>query len=104
MNVPTYNPVYKSVNKPLTIWGVERRLFFVAMVMGAATFSGFNSLLGAILMFVGLFLCAKYATRTDAQILRVLLNSSRFKPQYDPLKRAHYNVEAIRYGQAQTHR
>ena len=104
MNMPTYNPVYKAMNKPLTVWGVERRLFFVAMVVGAATFSCFNSLLGAILMFTALFLCAKHATRTDTQILRVLLNSSRFKPQYDPLKRAHYTVEAIRYGQAQAHR
>ena len=43
MNMPTYNPVYKSMNKPLTVWGVERRLFLVAMVVGAATFSCFNS-------------------------------------------------------------
>src|SRR5215210_393991 len=102
MNVPTYNPVYKSINKPLTVWGVERRLFFVAMVVGAATFSCFNSLLGAVLMFTALFLCAKQATRTDSQILRVLLNSARFKPQYDPIKRAHYDVEGVLYGQAQT--
>lgn len=104
MNVPTYNPVYKSMNKPLTVWGVERRLFFVAMVVGAATFSCFNSLLGAILMFSTLFFCAKQATRTDAQILRVLLNSSRFKPQYDPLKRVVYKLESVRYGHAQAHR
>src|SRR3954464_7991653 len=104
MSQITSNPVYKSMNKPLTVWGVERRLFFVAMVVGAATFSCFNSLLGAVLMFSALFLCAKHATRTDAQILRVLLNSSRFKPQYDPLKRAPYMLESIRYGHAQTHR
>ena len=104
MQLPTYNPVYKAMNKPLTVWGVERRLLFVAMVVGAATFSCFNSLLGAILMFGALFLCAKQATRKDAQILRVLLNSSRFRTQYDPLKRAHYSVEAIRYGQAQANR
>lgn len=104
MNTPTYNPVYKSLNKPLTVWGVERRLFFVAMIVGAATFSCFNSLLGAIVMFSVLFFCAKQATRTDAQILRVLLNSSRFKPQYDPVKRTPYHVEAIRHGQAQADR
>jgi hypothetical protein len=88
MNVPTYNPVYKSMNKPLTVWGVERRLFFVAMVVGAATFSCFNSLLGAILMFSTLLFCAKQATRTDAQILRVLLNSSRFMKHFLSLNQA----------------
>jgi len=35
MSVPASNPVYKSINKPLTVWGVERRLFFVAMILGA---------------------------------------------------------------------
>ena len=104
MNLPTYNPVYKAMNKPLTVWGVERRLFFVAMIMGAATFSAFNSLLGAILMFGSLFVCAKHATRTDPQILKVLLNSSRFCAQYDPMKRGHQAVKTIPYGQAQTHR
>ena len=104
MNVPTYNPVYKAMNKPLTVWGIERRLFFVAMVVGAATFSCFNSLAGAIAMFSMLFLCAKHATRRDAMILRVVLNSSRFRAQYDPLKRTVYTLKAIRNGQPQAGR
>jgi hypothetical protein len=29
-NEPRVHPVYKSINKPLAIWGVERRLFFLA--------------------------------------------------------------------------
>jgi type IV secretory pathway VirB3-like protein len=97
---PTSNPVYKSINKPLTVWGVERRLFFVAMVMGAATFTCFSSLIGAVLMFVLLYLCARQATKTDPQIMHILMNSSKFKPQYDPLKRDFYRVERIPNGQA----
>jgi type IV secretory pathway TrbD component len=93
MTQPTSNPVYKSINKPLTIWGVERRLFFVAMVMGSATFTCFSSFVGGILMFVLLYLCARQATKTDPQILRILLNSSRFRTHYDPLKRDFYPVE-----------
>ena len=104
MTEPTSNPVYKSINKPLTIWGVERRLFFVAMVMGAATFTCFSSLLGALLMFAMLYLCAKHATETDPQILRILMNSSKFKPQYDPLKRDFYRVERIANAQAVANR
>lgn len=81
---PTYHPVYKSMNKPLTIWGAERRLFFLAMIMGAATFNFFGSLLGGILMFAALYFFARWATRTDPQILRILLNSSKARSRYDP--------------------
>jgi hypothetical protein len=45
---PTYRPVYKALHRPLTIWGVDRRLFFLSLLLGAATFnlfySGFYSL------------------------------------------------------------
>jgi type IV secretory pathway TrbD component len=82
----TFNPVYKSLNKPLTIWGAERRLFFVAALMGAATFNFFGSLLGGLLMFAALFVFARWATVRDPQILRILLNSAKFRPQYDPGK------------------
>jgi type IV secretory pathway TrbD component len=85
-NTPTYHPVYRSLNKPLTIWGAERSLFFLSAVMGAVTFNFFGSLLGGLLMFTGLYLAARWATVTDPQLLRILLNSARFRTQYDPAK------------------
>ncbi len=93
---PTYHSVYRSLNKPLTIWGVERRLFFLAAVMGAAVFNFFGSLAGGLLMFVALFLAARWATATDAQVLRILLNSARFRGEYDPAKRAEADDERTR--------
>jgi type IV secretory pathway TrbD component len=84
---PTYNPVYRALNKPLTIWGAERRLFFLAAIMGAATFNFFGSLGGGILMFIGLLISARWATATDPEILRIVMNSARFRTQYDPAKR-----------------
>ncbi len=86
-NEPRFHPVYKSINKPLTIWGVERRLFFLALIMGGATFNLFGSILSGLVMFAALFLLARWATATDPQILRILLNSARFKTQYDCGKR-----------------
>jgi type IV secretory pathway TrbD component len=86
MLTPTYHPVYRSLNKPLTIWGAERRLFFLAAIMGAATFNFFATLGGGLLMFGGLFLAARWATATDPEILRIVLNSARFRVQYDPAK------------------
>ena len=52
---PTYRPVYKALHRPLTIWGVDRRLFFLALLMGAATFNLFYSFLAGLLMFGGLY-------------------------------------------------
>jgi type IV secretory pathway TrbD component len=79
--------VYRSLNQPLTIWGVERRLFFVALIMGAATFNLFGSLIGGVAMFVSLYFFGRFATATDPEILRILLNSGNCRPHYDPLKR-----------------
>jgi type IV secretory pathway TrbD component len=76
------------MNKPLTICGAERKLFFVALVMGAATFNLLGSFVGGVMMFALLFAGARWATTTDPQILRILLNSSKFKVRYDPAKRA----------------
>lgn len=86
-NEPSFHPVYRSINKPLTIWGAERGLFFLAAIMGAATFNFFGTLLGGLIMFLALFVLARWATATDPEILRILLNASKFRTLYDPAKR-----------------
>jgi len=64
------------MNKPLTIWGAERRLFFLALVMGAATFNLFGSLISGLLIFAVLYLFDQCATATEPRVLRILLNDS----------------------------
>jgi type IV secretory pathway TrbD component len=81
------HPVYQSINKPLTIAGAERRLFFMSVVLGGATFNFFGSLAGGLLMFLALYLFARWCTRTDPQLLSILLNSSNAKTRYDASKR-----------------
>ena len=95
-NEPRFHPLYKSINKPLTIWGVERRLFFLALIMGGATFNLFGSHLSGLVMFAALYLLARWATGADLQILRILLNSSRLKTQYDPVKRDQVGLQIVR--------
>ena len=56
---PRLQPVYASVNRPLTIGGADRRLFFVALVVGGATFTLFGSLLAGLLMFLALYVAAR---------------------------------------------
>src|SRR5713226_8188261 len=90
-----FHPVYKSMNKPLTIGGAERRLFFLALVIGGATFNFFGSLLGGLLMFLSLYLFARWATVTDPQVLRILFKSSTFKVRYDPAQRGEFTLARI---------
>src|SRR5712671_2226692 len=80
------NLVQRSLSRPLTILGAERKLFFFAMCVGAGTFNLLGSLLGGLLMFLLLYLVARWATNTDPQILKLLLASAKSRSQYDPAK------------------
>ena len=80
------SPVFKAMNRPLTVLGAERRLFFVALISGGAIFSLLHSLLGGIGLFVVGVIIARIATKHDIEILRVLFNSSKFRRRYDPMK------------------
>ncbi|HKW19563.1 MAG TPA: VirB3 family type IV secretion system protein [Terriglobales bacterium] len=80
------NSVYRALNSPLTLMGAERKLFFFALVMGAAVFNLLHTFLGGILLFALLYWFARWATKTDPQILRFIVNSARARTQYDPMK------------------
>jgi type IV secretory pathway TrbD component len=80
------HPIHRSLNKPLTILGVERKFFFFAAAVGAATFNFFGSLLGGLAMFAVLYTAARLATAHDPEMLRIVLNASKFKARYDPAK------------------
>jgi type IV secretory pathway TrbD component len=80
------NLVHRSLSRPLTILGAERKLFFFAMCVGAGTFNLLGSLLGGLLMFLLLYFLARWSTQTDPQILRFLLTSPKLRTQYDPAK------------------
>ncbi len=84
-NEPRVHPVYTAINKPLTIWGAERRLFLLALLLGAGVFNLLGSLVGGLLTFGVFYAGARLVAVTDPQILRILLNSARFGRQYDPL-------------------
>jgi type IV secretory pathway VirB3-like protein len=92
-NRPAQRPVYKALHRPLTIWGIDRRLFFLAMLMGAATFNLFYSFLAGLLMFGSLYSGAWLAGQRDPEMLRILLASSRARRRFDPGKHDRAGVE-----------
>jgi type IV secretory pathway TrbD component len=89
------NPVFRSLNRPLTLMGAERKLFFFALMMGAGVFNLLHTFLGGILMFCLLYAFARWATRTDPQMLRFVLNSARLRVQYDPVKFAPIRIRKV---------
>jgi type IV secretory pathway TrbD component len=94
------NLVHRSLSRPLTILGAERKLFFFAMCIGAGTFNLLGSLLGGLLMFLLLYFVAQWATKTDPQILRFLLTAAKLRTQYDPMKFSPISIRRNGYVQA----
>jgi hypothetical protein len=47
--------VYRSIHRPLTVCGVDRRLFFLALMVGAAAFNLFYSFLAGCLLFAAVY-------------------------------------------------
>ncbi len=89
---PRLQSVYASINRPLTIGGADRRLFFVAVVVGGGMFNLFGSLLGGVLMFLALYLGARWTTQHDPRLLRIILRSASARRRYDPAKLAYLTV------------
>jgi type IV secretory pathway TrbD component len=91
------NAVQRSLSRPLTILGAERKLFFFAMCVGAGTFNLLGSLLGGLLMFLLLYVVARWATKTDPQILKLLLAFAKSRSQYDPAKFSPITVRRVNH-------
>jgi type IV secretory pathway TrbD component len=91
------SPVFKAMNRPLTVLGAERQLFFVALISGGAIFSLLHSLLGGIGLFIVGIVIARIATKHDVEILRVLFNSSKFRRRYDPMKTDDTEIRIARH-------
>ena len=97
MNGRRVNLVHRSLSRPLTILGAERKLFFFAMCVGAGTFNLLGSLFGGLLMFLLLYVVARWATKTDPQILKLLLASGKSRSQYDPAKFSPITVHRVKH-------
>jgi type IV secretory pathway TrbD component len=88
LNVPAARPVYRLLHRPLTVAGVDRRLFFLALLVGAATFNLFYSFLAGCLLFAVVYGFAWFSTARDPHLLHILLRAGLSRPRYDAAKHA----------------
>jgi type IV secretory pathway TrbD component len=77
--------------------GAERRLFFLALMTGVGLFNFFGSLFAGLIAFIALWLLAAWSTRSDPQMLRILLNSARSRIRYDAAKHDIAQVRIVRH-------
>ncbi len=88
-----YRPVYKALHRPLTLCGVDRRLFFLALLVGVAAFNLFYSFLAGCLLFGALYGVARWSTVHDPQLLQILLRAGQSRRRYDAAQHAPFVVE-----------
>jgi type IV secretory pathway TrbD component len=93
INVPEYRPVYRSLHRPLTVCGVDRRLFFLALMVGAAAFNLFYSFLAGCLLFAAVYAFAWVSTTRDPQMLQILLRSAQARERYDAAKHDRVDIK-----------
>jgi len=89
---PQLRVTHKAIHRPLMICGVDRRLFFLALLLGAATFNLFYSFLAGVLMFAAFYAFAWWATLRDPQMLKILLSTSRARRRFDPSRHKVFTV------------
>ena len=77
----------RSLSRPLTVMGCERRVFILSATFGAATFNVLNSLPAGLLLFVTGYVIGWLGTRRDPHMLQVAKASANAKARYDPAKR-----------------
>lgn len=87
------NRVFKSLHKPLTYLGIDRRIFFCVAIAAVACFNLFDSLLAGLVIFLGGMTFGYWVTNSDPAFLVILMRSEKFKARYDAAKQQLPNVE-----------
>jgi type IV secretory pathway TrbD component len=89
VNAPERRPVYRALHRPLTLAGVDRRLFFLALLVGAVAFNVFYSFWAGMLLFGVVYGFARWSTADDVQMLTILLRAGATKRRYDAARPSH---------------
>lgn len=77
----------RSLSRPLTILGCERRVFILAATFGAVVFNALGSLVAGLLLFGVGYAAGRFGTQADPHMLGVMRAAAQEKARYDPAKR-----------------
>ncbi|MDE2676427.1 MAG: VirB3 family type IV secretion system protein [Gemmatimonadota bacterium] len=79
-------PGYGALNRPLTVMGVERRLFLLGATLALAVWNATASLIAGGVIFSGCYAAGWLAGRRDPAMLAVLRAAARHPARFDPGK------------------
>ncbi|MCY4646298.1 MAG: VirB3 family type IV secretion system protein [Gammaproteobacteria bacterium] len=77
---------YSALNRPLTVLGVERRLFLLGATLAVAVWNATASLVAGGLVFASCYGAGWLAGRRDPAMLAVLRAAARYPARFDPGK------------------
>lgn len=77
---------YPTLNRPLTLLGVERRWFLLSATGSVALWNALDSFLVSLAVFAILWGAGVLAWKKDPAMLLILKQGSRFRALYDPGK------------------
>ncbi len=75
---------YRALNRPLTVMGVERRLFLLAATLGLGLWNATASLVAGALVFAACACGGWLIGRADPAALSVLRAAAEHPARYDP--------------------
>ncbi len=76
-------PAHPVLSKPLTICGVERKLFILSGLLGWSVFR-VADLVAGLVLFAGLYAAGLVATRRDPQLIEIVRKNVEARRRYDP--------------------
>ncbi len=77
---------YAALNRPLTVLGVERRLFLLGATLAVAVWNATASLVAGGVVFAVCYGAGWREGRKDPAMLAVLRASTRYPARFDPGK------------------
>ncbi len=86
MNEPAYHDTCRSLNKPMTTWGVARSLFMYSLLTGWFWFIATRRGVVGILVAIACYSLALWATNKEPKIVAILFRCAMQKTRYDPIK------------------
>lgn len=87
-------PVYKALNRPLTILGIERRVFGMVMTVTLTVIFGLDRFfIGLLVVGPSLLVLAHQLTKDDPKLPFIYHHATRFKRRQDPHRRAAWDGE-----------
>ena len=86
---------HPTLSRPLTVLGVERKWFFLALTLALAMWNAIGSLLTAATVFLTLYLTGFVAWKRDPAMLNIIVAGSKARARYDPGKPSDALVELL---------